>query len=197
MEEDSQPVAKYRPEVESSAVRGLQKNIRARKPVGQIIKDLLSDLFELESDFTFANYEDLVGVLTEFLDFSEESRKEKLAQMISVGEVPSDAETKLQSCISAWGLSDKTWADQHAADLCRMPYYEFLGSQYWSLIRAVVVSRCHGKCQLCSRPGPFHVHHKTYEHHGYEHAHLEDLICLCRSCHEKFHDKLPRGTGNA
>ncbi|WP_416212660.1 HNH endonuclease [Nostoc sp. DedQUE04] len=31
------------------------------------------------------------------------------------------------------------------------------------------------------------VHHLTYENHGKEHEHLEDLITLCDDCHKKQH----------
>lgn len=36
--------------------------------------------------------------------------------------------------------------------------------------------------------GAIHVHHRTYEHHGEEHLHLGDLVCLCSVCHKTFHD---------
>lgn len=33
------------------------------------------------------------------------------------------------------------------------------------------------------------VHHLTYDNHGDELHHLEDLTCICRKCHENLHSK--------
>jgi 5-methylcytosine-specific restriction endonuclease McrA len=41
-------------------------------------------------------------------------------------------------------------------------------------------------CRLCGRnDDQLHVHHRTYA--TYAEERLEDLITLCRSCHEHFH----------
>jgi len=52
-----------------------------------------------------------------------------------------------------------------------------------------VVSQRGGKCELCGKKKNLHVHHTTYENHGLEHIHLNDLMVLCKICHAKFHDK--------
>lgn len=70
-----------------------------------------------------------------------------------------------------------------------LPYPEFLNTEYWNTIRKYMLDQAKYKCQLCNSNGTLHVHHKTYEHHGDEHNHLEDLIVLCKQCHEKIHDK--------
>lgn len=31
------------------------------------------------------------------------------------------------------------------------------------------------------------IHHSTYENHGDEAVHLDDLITVCRSCHKIIH----------
>ena len=162
-----------------------------------MLRDFLLAIFNNDTTFTLEDYEGLIDVLTEFYDQAEESRKEYVLDKITDGELPADAETKLQAYISTFQLSLPYQADVKAAELCKLSYPEFLASDYWAVVKAVVKTRAHGRCQLCSSRGPMHVHHKTYEHHGYEHAHLEDLICLCRSCHEKFHDKLPGVAGHA
>ena len=74
--------------------------------------------------------------------------------------------------------------------LKEMPYKDFLQTHYWEIVRNYVVYKRGHRCELCAHEGNFNVHHKTYEHHGEEHHHLEDLILLCRLCHAKFHDKL-------
>jgi 5-methylcytosine-specific restriction endonuclease McrA len=70
-----------------------------------------------------------------------------------------------------------------------LPYSDFLVTSYWNQIRKEMVKEADHKCQLCNNNSILHVHHKTYENHGYEHEHLEDLIVLCEGCHRKFHDK--------
>jgi 5-methylcytosine-specific restriction endonuclease McrA len=71
-----------------------------------------------------------------------------------------------------------------------MPYAEYLRTDEWQATRTRKLRRAHFTCELCSREGTLHVHHKTYERRGYEED--RDLIVLCAGCHAKFHDKLPK-----
>lgn len=74
-----------------------------------------------------------------------------------------------------------------------MDYSDFLNTPYWKAIAEYKRKRANYCCELCSRNRKLHIHHKTYEHHGYEHRFKilnQDLICLCENCHTKFHDKL-------
>ena len=72
--------------------------------------------------------------------------------------------------------------------ICGMDYHEFLMTPYWKAI-ADSVKRYHNhKCQLCGGTEGLSVHHASYENHGDELHHLKDLICLCKDCHEKFHE---------
>jgi hypothetical protein len=82
-------------------------------------------------------------------------------------------------------------AESHRQNMKALPYKDFLHSDYWDIVRLIVIDRYGEKCALCGNPDHLHVHHRDYSHHGEEHKYLEDLIPLCRSCHEKFHDKLP------
>ena len=45
-------------------------------------------------------------------------------------------------------------------------------------------------CQLCNSNSHLDVHHRTYKH--FKHEDPEDLTVLCRVCHTKMHDRLPR-----
>lgn len=72
--------------------------------------------------------------------------------------------------------------------LASMPYRDFLKTKYWRIVRNYVLYRQGEKCQLCSETQNLNVHHRTYEHRGYEVNHLKDLIVLCRCCHQTFHD---------
>ena len=72
--------------------------------------------------------------------------------------------------------------------LCTMPYGEFLKTQYW---RAISKQRKkdHPWCDGCFEfLIPLEVHHKTYARRGLEWMFPEDLLVLCRSCHQAEHD---------
>lgn len=72
--------------------------------------------------------------------------------------------------------------------LRRMPYNHYLSSQHWSLIRSAALKRDGNKCADCGAAHdekPLEVHHITYSRRGKEN--LEDLLTLCRECHEERH----------
>ena len=66
-------------------------------------------------------------------------------------------------------------------------YSEYLKSNPWKMISAIVIGRAGNRCQLCNSPKGLQAHHRTYEHKGKEMDHLGDLICLCNRCHIYFH----------
>lgn len=66
-------------------------------------------------------------------------------------------------------------------------YTKFLKSKYWRNIRQLVISRDKRACTKCGRSDKLHVHHITYINHLREHEHLDDLITLCKDCHDKEH----------
>jgi len=84
------------------------------------------------------------------------------------------------------------WVDWEAVKNCiqLMNYQDFLKTPYWKAIAAQTKYKAGFCCQLCNGKEGLATHHRTYENHGAEHAHLEDLIVLCENCHSKFHDKL-------
>jgi hypothetical protein len=66
------------------------------------------------------------------------------------------------------------------------PYAERRQMKEWAILKRQVHRRDGYRCRLCGREGvQLHVHHRTYE--TYAEERLEDLITLCRSCHEHFH----------
>lgn len=69
----------------------------------------------------------------------------------------------------------------------RRKYNEFLKSIYWDTVKLMVKRRDRYTCQDCGVKRDLEVHHKTYEHHGDEKNHLDDLITLCHACHRKAH----------
>ena len=66
-------------------------------------------------------------------------------------------------------------------------YGDFLKSSYWKNVKKEVLKRDKNTCSECGSNKYLHVHHLSYSHHFEEHLHLEDLITLCKSCHEKTH----------
>lgn len=70
-----------------------------------------------------------------------------------------------------------------------MDYRDFLKTPYWKAISLNVKRKSKFVCGECKEKGKhLNVHHKTYEHHGSEHKHLEDLECICEECHRKVHN---------
>lgn len=74
--------------------------------------------------------------------------------------------------------------------LRKMNYDDFLKTDYWKSVRKEKLRQCGCKCQICGAKNNLHVHHNSYIHHGDEYNHLEDLIVLCKECHNLFHQKL-------
>ncbi len=70
-----------------------------------------------------------------------------------------------------------------------LKYDEFLRTKYWMSVSRFVREK-NGKCEECGATTNLHVHHLSYDNHGCEHRHLEDLKCLCKDCHLKAHQEL-------
>lgn len=68
----------------------------------------------------------------------------------------------------------------------RAEYKVYLASAEWRDKRKQVWDRAKGTCEECGGRGR-DVHHQTYARIGDER--LEDLILLCRECHEAKHPK--------
>lgn len=66
----------------------------------------------------------------------------------------------------------------------------YLRSPHWLKVRGEALERAEHRCQVCNAAGSLDVHHRTYERLGREAP--TDLTVLCRRCHERFHDSLPK-----
>lgn len=75
---------------------------------------------------------------------------------------------------------------KHIQYLRALPYNEYLLTDHWQQKRIGALERAGSRCQVCNASKGLNVHHRTYEHRGYEHD--EDLLVLCKSCHQLFHD---------
>jgi len=74
-------------------------------------------------------------------------------------------------------------------------YQEYLHSPQWHEKRKLILNRCNSICEECKSKPVVEIHHLTYERTGNEL--LEDLIGLCKDCHEKKHpDKLKYTTNH-
>ena len=76
----------------------------------------------------------------------------------------------------------------------KIAYRKYLNSDEWKEIREIVKERDGNKCLICNcaedKDEGIHlsVHHRTYKNKFKERENLGDLITLCRSCHDIFHN---------
>ncbi|MEC4817504.1 MAG: hypothetical protein SAK29_30175 [Scytonema sp. PMC 1069.18] len=80
-------------------------------------------------------------------------------------------------------------SDKMAQKLAAMSYHDFLQTEYWQLVRKAALHNADYRCEMCNSSKNLQVHHRSYEHRGYEFRHLEDLTVVCRSCHAFHHRK--------
>jgi len=66
-------------------------------------------------------------------------------------------------------------------------YKEYLKSKHWKNKRKEFYKTTEAKCSWCGETKNLNLHHLTYDNIGNEK--LEDLICLCASCHKKLHQE--------
>ena len=64
---------------------------------------------------------------------------------------------------------------------------KYMEQEEWQVRRVQALTRAGYKCQACSRRDTtLDVHHNSYENYGNERP--QDLIVLCRPCHQRLHD---------
>lgn len=73
-------------------------------------------------------------------------------------------------------------------------YKDYLMSWAWGALRAQVLGRAGGVCEVCGVDGTLHVHHQTYRRAG-GNERLEDLIALCPKCHKRVHELAKQRVG--
>lgn len=71
----------------------------------------------------------------------------------------------------------------------QMDYGEFLQTPYWKAVAQQVRHRSRYRCQVCNSAEFLQVHHRDYSIHGEEHLYLNELVCLCSTCHQTHHRK--------
>lgn len=77
-----------------------------------------------------------------------------------------------------------------AEEIEEMEYSEFLRTPYWKIISFLVKKKNGFKCAMCNSKENLHVHHKSYDLHGYEHTKdgFDMLTTVCADCHSKHHE---------
>ena len=98
-----------------------------------------------------------------------------------------------ESRYSREGLLSESGEDPDA--LRRLPYWSYLKSKHWELVRRRALAVAEGRCFYCGTNEHLDVHHLTYRRKGCELD--EDLIVLCRVCHAAEHGLPPPRAADA
>ena len=69
------------------------------------------------------------------------------------------------------------------------PYQQYLKSSKWKKISKAVKERDNNQCVKCQSKENLNVHHLTYDNIFNEQDYLEDLTCVCKTCHENIHKR--------
>lgn len=80
--------------------------------------------------------------------------------------------------------------DQHRIhELRALPYDAYLKTEEWAQRRQRKLEAVGYRCECCDATDvPLQVHHRRYTNLGDEPD--DDLVALCRDCHERYHDSL-------
>jgi len=71
----------------------------------------------------------------------------------------------------------------------KLPYRKYLETEHWQQKRLEALRAEGYKCHLCQGNNrELHVHHLTYIRLGHELP--DDLMVLCKECHEKVHEEM-------
>ena len=68
-------------------------------------------------------------------------------------------------------------------------YAEYLASPHWQRIRWAMLWLSGNQCNLCHSQHALEIHHASYDHYP-GHERPEDLVVLCRKCHERVSDRM-------
>ena len=96
--------------------------------------------------------------------------------------------TTFKEIEARWGISEPR---AFAIVLLRaLPYEEYLRTPHWQTVRLDIWRLQDGKCGACTNGVIRDVHHRPggYDRKGFERN--EDVIGLCRPCHEIEHNSL-------
>lgn len=69
------------------------------------------------------------------------------------------------------------WKQDHA---------EYLKSDHWQDLRLRALARAGSQCEACKCSNDLQGHHTRYEQ-DFRKCTIDDVMCLCRDCHDIFH----------
>jgi len=84
-------------------------------------------------------------------------------------------------------LYNKDFSYRALKTIKSMGYQDFLQTPYWKAISYEVKRRSNFRCSLCGENTNLNTHHTTYKILGKELEHMDDLVCVCFTCHSKIH----------
>lgn len=67
-------------------------------------------------------------------------------------------------------------------------YKKYMRSKEWEVKRNEFRNAYGNKCKVCDSTDELHIHHWNYD--NLKNETLDDVICLCKSCHFRVHDGL-------
>jgi hypothetical protein len=106
--------------------------------------------------------------------------------MVGIQETMDVVRTKLMTLQNTYANVDVKYRHLRLVELKFMDYETYLKTPEWKRRRNRILESVGKRCQRCGAKGvELHVHHLTYERRGEELP--EDLIVLCKDCHEKEH----------
>lgn len=95
-----------------------------------------------------------------------------------------------------WSEEYYTWRNEKARIseketlFSKIKYRDYLKSDYWKVLRKKRLKLDNYRCTQCGKTSNLEVHHKTYIFRGYGVSdEINNLITLCRNCHQEQHDK--------
>lgn len=65
--------------------------------------------------------------------------------------------------------------------------YQFLKSEKWQTLKLICIARDEGKCVLCGKYNIANDAHHLFYRKRWDQTCVDDLITLCRECHDKVH----------
>lgn len=67
-----------------------------------------------------------------------------------------------------------------------LSYKDYLNTNHWKILRNKVLIRDQ-RCKICNSMEKLNAHHRSYLNKGNPSKELDDIVLLCKDCHELFH----------
>lgn len=83
-------------------------------------------------------------------------------------------------------VNSKERTDKLRLGLRKLKYSDYLKTPYWISLRKKVRKR-DKMCMVCGSLTRLNVHHRSYDNKGNPDKEINDLVLLCKTCHELFH----------